>query len=411
MAQVSLVKNIALDSGATSGQTALVHEPTASAVFDRMFMTGNWFASSSTDDGSTWTLVNPYNALPPAAGGFCCDQVTVHERSRNLFLWVLQYSRGADGTNVFRLAASTSGAPGPWFWWDFSPTGVNSAWTNLWFDYPHVATSTNNVYITFNMFDQATPANFVQAIVFKMPIQGIIDRNLPYQYYVINTHGSLRLTPGATTDMFFASHRGGNPIRVFRWPDDSSGTLSSFDVSGSAWTGGSKGAYSASAPDGSNFLGRLDHRITGAWVVGSQAGFLWTANTSSGRPQPYVKALVVDTTSQSVVSEPDLWHDKVAYAYPAACPNVGGTVGVSLFYGGGGNYPTHAVGFRDANAWVLAASAASDNGPVDNTWGDYLWCGTQDPDGTDWVASGYTLQGGNTRRFIVPRFVRFSAVP
>jgi hypothetical protein len=412
MAQVNLVTNIGLDATATGGLTGLVHEPTACAFYDRLLMTGNWFASSSTDGGNTWTLISPYSALPPAAGGFCCDQVTVHERSRNLFLWVLQYNRGADGTNVFRLAVSTSGSPGPWFWWDFSPPAVNASWGNLWFDLPHMATSNTNVYITFNMYDQATPrANWVQAVVFKMPLQSIIDRNLTYEYYVIDTHGSLRLTPGATTDMFFASHRGGNPIRVFQWPDDPSGRLSAFDVSARPWIGGQPGTYSSLAPDGQNWLGRIDHRMNSAWVVGSQVGFLWTANPSSGRPQPYVKALVVDTSSQSVVYEPDIWDNNVAWAYPAACPNVNGTVGLSLFYGGGNNYPTHCVGFWDTSGWTLTATVASTNGPVDNTWGDYLWCATQDPDGTDWVASGYSLQGGNTRASIVPQFVQFSAVP
>jgi hypothetical protein len=408
MAQVNLIKNIALDGTATGGQTLIINEPTTAAFFDELFYTGNVFASHSSDGGSSWTLVNPYNALPaPAnAGGFCCDQVALHERNRNLWIWILQYQRNAAGVNVFRLAVSTSGKPGPWTFWDFSPGSVNSAWSNLWFDYPHVAPANDHLYITFNMYDQSSPPRWQRAIVFKMPLDDLVAKgNLRYQYYPIDTHGSLRLAKGATSDMYFASHRGSGDLRVFRWSDAPNTTMSSFDVSPATWVGG--GPYTSPTPDGSDWLARADSRITGGWVTGSQAGFLWTANTSSGRPNPYVKAVVVDTSTQSIVAEPDIWDSNVAWAFPAACPNANGWVGVSLFYGGGGSFPTHVVGVLDGNAWVMTGTAAGTAGPVDNTWGDYLSCETIDPDGVEWAASGYTLQGGNTRQFIEPRYVHF----
>jgi len=409
MAQVNLAQNIGLDAATTGGSTGLIHEPTAAAFNDELYYTGNWFAGHSSDGGTTWAHVDPYTALPSAAGGFCCDQVTLHERNRNLWLWVLQYSK-AGGTNVFRLAASTSGRPAGWFYWDFSPAALNPAWANLWFDYPDAATTNDHLYITYNMFDNTAPKNrLIQSLVFKLPLDGIVNRNLQYEYYVINTHGSLRLTRGATSDMFFGSHQTINPLRVFQWPDAAGSRLSYFDVTGANWS--ATDPYTSQAPDGANWLGRIDSRTTGAWVVGSQAGFLWTANSSAGRPQPYVKALVVDTGTQAIVSQPDIWDNNVAWAYPAVCPNVNGVVGLSLFYGGGGNYPTHAVGVMDAGAWVLAGTVASTNGPTDSTWGDYLSCETVDPNGDEWVASGYSLQGGNTRQFIRPQYVRFGVTP
>jgi hypothetical protein len=405
MPQVNLIRNIGLDATSTGGQTGLVGEPTAAAFYDELYVTGNWFASHSSDGGGTWSLVNPYNALPAAAGGFCCDQVTIHERNRNLWIWLLQYRRSTGGTNAFRLACSTSGRPGPWFYWDFSPPSINSSWSNLWFDYPDVATTNDHLYITYNMFDFSN--HWQQAIVLKLPLDGIVNRNLPYEYYVITTHGSLRLARGGTTDMFFASHRGG-PVRIFRWPDAAGSTMSSFDVTPSAWT--ASGGYSSIAPDGSNWLGRTDPRITGGWTVPGYAGFLWTANASSGRPNPYVKSVTVDVNAQSLVGEPDIWANNVAWAYPTVCPNVNGVVGVALFYGGGTYNPTHCVGWLDSSGWIMAGTVAGTNGPADNTWGDYLSCETVDPDGVDWVASGYTLQGGNTRQFVQPLYVQFGAV-
>jgi hypothetical protein len=207
---------------------------------------------------------------------------------------------------------------------------------------------------------------------------------------------------------FFASHDGRNPLRIFRWQDAPDATMSFFDVSASGWSGHEP--YSSPGPGGIEWLARLDSRITGAWVVGNQAGFLWSANTGPNRPQPYVKAMIVDTTTRLLVSEPDIWNPNFAWAYPAACPNANGLIGISLFCGGGGeSHPTHVVGYLDGNRWVLATSRSSTHGPIDGKWGDYLSCEVHGPDGLEWVASGYTLQNGTDRQFIEPQYVQFGA--
>jgi hypothetical protein len=398
------------------GQASIVNEPTTAAFFDEVFYTGNKFASHSTDGGSNWSLINPFNTLPapdPAVSGpFCCDQVTLHERNRNLWIWVLQYSRNASNNNIFRIAVSTSGKPGPWTFWDISPGAIDPAFSNLWFDFPHAATANNHLYVTYNMFDAA--GVWQRAIAFKFPLDDLVAKStLHWLYYWDSTRGSLRLVKGATSDMFFASHRGGSgDLRVWQWSDQPGvGAVSSFDVTPAAWRGGAPGGsnpYSSLLNDGTDWLAWIDARILGAWTTGNQAGFLWTANVSAGRPNPYIKAVIVDMTTQAIVAEPDIWDNNVAWAYAAACPNVDGWVGVSLFYGGGAILPTHVVGVLDGNAWTMAGTVAGTHGPSINKWGDYLSCEALDPDGVEWVASGYTLQGGNTRDFIVPQYVRFS---
>ena len=405
MASVTLDRNIGLDDTATGTQTSTVGEPTAASNNNDVYVTGNWYASRSSDGGSSWTLVDPFTALPSAAGGFCCDQVALHDRNRGLWIWILQYIEQG-GSNVFRVAVST-GPGGPWTYWDFAPTDLNSAWAgNGWFDYPDAATTDNHLYITFNVFN--TGGNWLSAVAVKIPLDELASgAALNYQFYVVTTNGSLRLSRGATSDMFLGSHNGQNPVRVFRWPDAQNSSMSHFDVSPAGW---SSGAYSAPGPGG-EWLTRTDSRITGAWVAGNHVGFLWTASPSGSRPRPYVKAAVIDASSQSIVAEPDIWHDQVAWAYPAACPNGSGQVGVTLFFGGGPSNPTHVVGFLDGNAWAVAATAASTNGPTGGKWGDYLSCEVHDGEGGEWVASGYTLQGGNDRSAVEPRYVLFSPGP
>ena len=404
MATVRLIRNIGLGDAATSTQTSTVNEPTAAASGNNVFVTGNWFASQSTDGTVNWSLVDPFTKFPSAAGGFCCDQIILYEPSRDIWIWILQYIRSG-GTNIFRVAVCRGASFGSWYWWDFSPTALNASWTDMWFDYPDAAVSSNHLYITFNAFDNTAPRpRWLRALVFKLPLNTLHDAtSLGYQWWSTTTHGSLRLTQGALGSMFFASHNGGRQLRVFGWPD-ASNSIGTIDVTVGDW---SAGPYSAPGPGGVEWLGRIDSRITGAWVSGTRAGFLWTAAARGGRPRPYVKGAVVDTVTRTLVEEPEIWNQSSAFAYPAACPNAAGVLGVSLFFGGGTRHPTHVVGFRDGNEWRLVITRASTDGPSGGTWGDYLSCRRHAPGSSEWVASGFTLQGGTDRRNVEPQYVHF----
>jgi hypothetical protein len=98
-------RTVGLPDGSTSQDTSTVGEPAVAASGPQVYMTGNWYATRSVDSGATWTHVDPFNSLPSAAGGFCCDQLMVHNRRRELWIWILQYIR-SNGTNVFRIAAT-----------------------------------------------------------------------------------------------------------------------------------------------------------------------------------------------------------------------------------------------------------------------------------------------------------------
>jgi hypothetical protein len=400
VATVRLIRNIGLGDPATSTLTSTINEPTAAASGDNIFVTGNWFASQSTDGGGSWSLVNPFTRFP-SPPPFCCDQVVIYEPSRDIWIWILQYVQ-TGGSNIFRVAVCRGASFGSWYYWEFTPTALNAAWTDMWFDYPDAAVSSNQLYITFNAFN--TAGSWLRAFVFKLPLNTLRDAtSLAYQWWSTTTHGSLRLTQGATGSMFFASHNGGRQLRVFGWPDGSN-SIGTIDVTVSPW---SAGPYSAPGPGGAEWLSRIDSRITGAWVTGTRAGFLWTAAAQTGRPLPYVKGAVVDTTTRTLVEQPDIWNQSSAFAYPAACPNAAGVIGVSLFLGGGTRHPSHVVGFRDGAEWRLVITRAGTNGPPGGAWGDYLSCRRYAPAPSEWVASGFTLQGGTDRRNVEPQYVHF----
>ncbi|MDQ4146028.1 MAG: hypothetical protein M3198_20240 [Actinomycetota bacterium] len=401
MATVRVIRSIGLGDTATSADTSTVNEPTAAANGNDIFVTGNWFASMSRNSGASWSHISPFTALPSAAGGFCCDQIVLFDSSRGIWIWILQYIE-TGGNNVFRVAISRAASFGSWYWWDFNPRGLNAAWTDMWFDYPDAALSSNHLYVTFNAFNAA--GSWLRAFVFKFPLDGLASGgSLGYQWWSTTTNGSLRLTQGATSTMFFGSHNGRNPLRVFSWPDGPGG-ISSFDVTTSAW---SAGPYNAPAPGGINWLGRIDSRITGAWIRGNRAGFLWTASSSAGRPVPYVKAAEVDTSTRTLIGQPDIWNNTVMFAYPAASTNSAGVVGVSPFYASSTIHPSLVVAINDAGVWRLAVGRSGTHTSPDRRWGDYLTCYRFRPNQAEWVASGYTLQGGTDRRNVEPQYVHF----
>ena len=418
MSTVRIIANVALDDTATNDATSVTNEPTAAQFGNELYVTGNWYSSYSNDGGTSWTFVDPSTALPSAAGGFCCDQIVVHQRSRNLWFWILQYSE-VGSSNVLRVALSTSGRPtAPWTYWDFAPQTFNNTLApNAWFDYPDVAFTDNQMYITMNVYDTAAPNNnWLQAVVWRIPIDTFLTGNITYQYYNITDRGSLKLARGCTNEMFFGSHLSQNPIRLYRWGDGVNANMTWVDINASDWTGA--GTYSSPGPGGVEWLTHTDARITGGWCIGNQVGFAWTANSDSNHPQPYIKTIAIDTTDNSVAAQPDLWNATQAWVHPAVYPGPDGRVGLSAFFGGGNvTHPVHVVGFLENGTWVVARTATSTHGPDAPKWGDYLSCSLFDPTatdvvtGTEWVATGYTMQGGQTRNDVEPRYVRFGVGP
>jgi hypothetical protein len=404
---LTLLKNSAIPSAATNSDTSTVGEPSVAVSGDNVFMSGNWYAARSLNGGDAWTHVDPF-ALPNAAGGFCCDQLVLFDARRQVWIWILQFS-AAGGSNVFRIGIMKAAdfPTGTMHWWDIAPTIVNAAWANLWFDYPDASLTVDSLFLTFNQFDTAD--NWQRAVVMRFPLNAIAAGTaMTFNWWATQQNGSLRLTQGAGTSMYFGSHVAGSDrsIRVFRW-DDGGAQIQWWTVPVTPWTAT---GYTSMAPNGVNWLGRTDGRITGAWVANGTIGFMWTGGKRANRPQPYLRVVRINEVTKVVQDEPDIWSTTRAWSYPSAAPNDRGEIGFTAFYGGGDKHPGHVVGVRDdaLSAWKTKLSKTGSHSPVEPKWGDYLTCRNHVPSGHNWIASGYTLQGGSNRTNIEPRFVHFS---
>ena len=70
------------------------------------------------------------------------------------------------------------------------------------------------------------------------------------------------------------------------------------------------------------------------------------------------------------------------------------------------------VGIYDDSSkkWKLKIAREGTNGPQDSKWGDYITVRPYSPGNTEWIAAGYTLQGGKTQNEIAVHAVRFKLV-
>lgn len=403
-----LFQNVVMADAATSNTTSQVGEPSLANNGKWIFLSGNWYASVSLDHGATWKYVDPYSMFPAANGGFCCDQVVHYDPSRDLLFWLLQYVE--DGQrNTLRLAIARGSAleSNSWYYYDFTPDGVNNGWTKQWFDYPDLALSNNFLYITSNVF--RISGAWTRSVVLRLSLDQLAaGAELSYNYFATTELGSIKCTQGAREAMYFGSHRTGTSVRVFSWPEDSTAPAST-DVTIAAWSDATR---VAPGPDGRDWCDRIDRRMTAAWVANGVIGFMWTAaQDPPTRPFPYVRVVRIDEKTKALIDEPDIWNSGFAWAYPAVSPNDRGHLGLSAFWGGGSSHPSHAVGIDDdytpAVGWAFVTTKAGSHGPSANRWGDYLACRRHAPDGLTWIATGFTQQGGTAGEDIEPRFIHF----
>ncbi len=115
--------------------------------------------------------------------------------------------------------------------------------------------------------------------------------------------------------------------------------------------------------------------------------------------------------ANTVVAQPHVWSPDHAYAYPYASPNGSGDVGLSLNYGDGELYPSHAVGVLvdsgGSYSWQLVGSTRGRFGPETNHWGDYLNVRTGGDDPRHWFTVGFTLQTGRKAKDLRLDLVEF----
>jgi len=149
------------------------------------------------------------------------------------------------------------------------------------------------------------------------------------------------------------------------------------------------------------------------WVANGVIGFMWNVAEGGAFPFPYVKITQFQESNRSLIGEPVIWSDVIAWAYPSVGVNARGHIGGTIFAGGGSIVPwCQAWIADDFNGGVLAPLenyniVQSTDGPLSNVWGDYLRSRPHSTATNTWSATGYSLQGGGANSNARPRYVWF----
>lgn len=377
-----LTRNTSLLSVPSSQRSNWAPEPSLGVNDPIAFSTGNWYAALSTDSGRNFAYVNPYTAFPAANAGFCCDQVALYVPSRDLLVWVLQYSADANGSTT-RLAVAKGQANQAslhFTYYDLTPQGAGTAYpAGYWFDFPDLSYSANSLYLTTNTYTPGNTGTFVSSVIFRFSLDQLAaGGSINWQFFTFTDSGSSKAVQGAQTTMYFGTHPSStNSVRLMRLPEGSN-TLTFADTPVSPYINGNG---SCPDPGGVNACGFADHRMGAAWrwpVGGGQIGLMWNAAQGDSFPMPYVQVAIIRESDGALVGQSTIWSTTVAWQYPSAGVNARGDVAGLITVAGGALYAgtnlwvsddlnNHSVGPIE-NYWAVAGNTS----PSKSRWGDYF---------------------------------------
>jgi hypothetical protein len=410
---------VILRDSALSGQPApfrdRVLSPNTGSQGHGIFTTHNFYAEISTDNGTTYSYVNPDTFFPhtPAAfsAGFCCDQRAAQDPSRDLIFWLLQYDptgTTAASTNGDRLAV-THGEAGlstnTWTSYDITPSLFGL--TGKVFDFPHLQASANDLYLTTNVLN-ATDSSFYGALVARIPLSQLsagspitIDSFLTTAYgdiMAVNGAQAEGTRPGRTT-MYFASVTSTTSVKVLTWPEaDAAPTETSI----TGLPAISTATFVCTGPDGRDPCTNGKTRMQTGWITDTELGLMFaSAQNGASRPYPYTRVVILDPATLTVISQPDIYSTTSAWLYPAVAVNENGHLGGTLDNLGGNTLPTVRALIRDdlspdvvTDGWETAAVITSGSGTA-GLWGEYNGAMTHEKYATTWLAAAHVQNGGH----------------
>ena len=391
-------KNVANNSNNPPSSSSSVNEPSVAGNGPIIFYTGNWYAALSNNGGQTFSYLDPFKGpFSPVAGGFCCDQVTVYDPSRNSLFWLQQYRMDANGNNVQRINVDM-GANGSFDCaYDRTAQNYNFAGGN-WLDFPDLVLGSNNFLYhrsnVYNINDQ-----FTGAVIIRTPLDEIANcQTTHFRYLTATDHNSFRVAQGSGATAYWGSHNSNSSIRIYSWPE-SSFTINWFDRAIPAWVWENRDGACLLA-DGTNPCARADSRILGAYVASGVVGFMWNAKQGGSFPYPYVRIARFRQSDLGLIDTPQIWNSTNAWHYPSVGVNNRGHIAGTIFAMGQTSIGCHPWIMDDISgsnfppsvpAYGVGSSIGTDN------MGDYLSSRPQGSHSNTWVASCYSVHNSGVR--------------
>lgn len=110
-----------------------------------------------------------------------CDPVVLYDKLSDRFIVFFQECSGNSANSYLCIAFSQTNNPGTGGWYKYKLTG-NPLNNNCWFDYPKMAISNNELYITGNLFSNS--GTFNQSVLYQIEKNdGYSGASISWQYW------------------------------------------------------------------------------------------------------------------------------------------------------------------------------------------------------------------------------------
>jgi hypothetical protein len=176
-----------------------------------------------------------------------CDPVALYDAGSDRFIFFAQECAANSSNSYILICFSKTNNPNDGFW-KYKVTG-NPLNNNTWFDYPKLAVSTNELYISGNLYTNSDPGTFNQSVLYQIPkANGYNGGSLPWQVWSNIAGSPFTLLPvshgqgqsyGPGCYLISTSAGGASTINLYDLTDDMSATneqLNYYSISTTAYT-------------------------------------------------------------------------------------------------------------------------------------------------------------------------------
>jgi hypothetical protein len=378
-------------------------EPAAAADGPNVLYSGNTYVSRSTNAGGSW-VQEAIPGGPPDAPIVCCDPDAVYSPVTDTTFNILLYTNAAQTNGVVRIWVRDGDLHTVDCMYTIDPAGAADDFVP---DYPHLAVSDNYLYLSSNNVG----ATWFGAQMRRFPLADISTCaavSIDVSTYT-GVVGQRIHTPvdGATTTMYWGQMDNTTTFRLFSWPEAAAApTETTQAVNASAFAN----------PDCRGGVGNFDFierptswSITGFRLRGATGGgkvtFLWPSSAVGGATQAHLRGLTLNTAGLGVLAQPVVFNNTLCISYPALSSNINGDLGLSMaaggVAGGGGSAAQGYIAVDDSTSAgvtfpTLFLTAAGTHNRSDDRFGDYFTVRRSSRCANTWVATNYSLDGGNT---------------
>jgi len=370
---------------AEAAANSTLAEPAAINNRAQVLYAGNFgHLEHSTDHGLTYVALS-IPAGPADAPIRCCDNdMTIDETTRTGFHSHL-YTNSAQTNGVVRIFVKSPTNLGTTLCsYTIDPAGAAD---NILPDYPHIAVSNLNVYLTING-DPTVGANFARIYRFNKAqmraCQTTSTQTFTQPGGAIGTRVWVPAGGGyPQSRMMWVQHETSTSMRVFNWNQaDAAPTSVVRNVASSLFTNpdcrGGIGNFDFIERSTAFSIAGFRTRCTMAAGVDQVTPVLTCYNHSApqaGRPHAYLRGTTFRISDRVLIEQPDIFSNNSCWGYPAMSSNSRGNVGMSLAFGGrtGGGGPAvrGVVRLKTLSAAESVFVSAGVANRSDGRYGDY----------------------------------------